>query len=152
MLNRCVLPVIAGPAGEVRMRGLFRRKPRAPFPDDMLERLDRLGRSKIDIMGSGVDWPDVVKNCIAAFYEQAMADPDKFLSDLTRLTEDDTGGFATYGAVSLMIELIPESRRTEVGGALLDRAIEFKIRRGLPLSSFIGYELARYDETVDRGR
>ncbi len=134
------------------MRGVFRRKPETPFPDDMLERLDRLGRSKIDIMGSGIDWPEVVQNCIAAFYEQATADPDKFLSDLTRLIEDDSGGFATYAASSLMIELIPESRRTDVGGALLDRAIDFKARRGLPLSSFTGYEVERYHENADRRR
>jgi hypothetical protein len=103
-------------------------------------------------MNAGVDWSEVVRNCIAAFHEQATADPDKFLSDLTRLIEDDTGGFATYGASSLMIELVGESRRTEVGGALLDRAIEFKIRRGLPLSSFTGYEVERYYENADRRR
>lgn len=132
------------------MRGVFRRKPRSPFPDDMLERLDRLGRSKIDIMGSGVDWPEVVRNCIGAFHEQARADSDKFLSDLTRLVANENSGFVTYGAASLMVELIPESRRTDVGAALLDRAIEFKIRRGLPLSSFTGYEVERYYENVDR--
>lgn len=132
------------------MRGVFRRKSKTPFPDDMLERLDRLGRSKIDIMHGGVDWSEVVRNCIAAFHEQATADPDKFLSDLTRVIESDTGGFATYGASSLMLELVPESRRTAAGGALLDHAIEFKLRRGLPLSSFTGYEVERYQENADR--
>lgn len=132
------------------MRGLFRRASKAPFPDDMLERLDRLGRSKIDILHSGTDGFEIERNCIAEFYEQATADPDKFVSDLTSVIENDTGGFATYGASSLMLELVPESRQTTAGGALLDRAIEFKLRRHLALISFTGYEVERYYENADR--
>ena len=132
------------------MRGWFRREPASPFPDDMLQRLERLGRSKIDIINSGIDWPEVVKNCIAPFHEQAVADPGKFLSDLTRVIAQDTGGFATYGAVSLMYELVKDSARTAAGAALADRGVEFKLQRGLTLSSFTSYEVERYYETVGR--
>jgi hypothetical protein len=111
----------------------------------MLERLDRLGRCGLDMVGSGVDWAEVIKNCIVPFHSQAVADPVKFLSDLTTLIEHDTGGFATYGAVSLMYELVDASVvRSPVGAALLYRGIDFKIQRGLPPASFTGYESERY--------
>jgi hypothetical protein len=130
------------------MFGWFRRRtPASPFPADMLDRLDRLGRCKIDMMNSGIDWPEVVTNCIAAFHEQADADPDRFLSDLQHTIERDSGGFATYGAASLMYELVPESIRSEAGVRLVDLAIKFKRQRGLPISSFNGYELQRWYET-----
>lgn len=132
------------------MRGWFQRSPKSPFPDDMLKRLDRLGRSKIDIMNSGVDWDEVIKNCIAPFYDQAVADPCKFLSDIRQVIEHDTGGFATYGASCLVFELIPDSLRTEAGTALVDGGIEFKLKRGLGLASFTGYETDRYFEKTSR--
>jgi hypothetical protein len=112
----------------------------------MLQRLDRLGRCKIDIINCGIDWNEVIKNCIAPFYEQAIHDPDKFISELMLLTDADSGGFATYGASSLMFELVPDSAKTGVGLALLDRAIEFKIRRGLPPVAMTGHEMQRYAE------
>lgn len=129
------------------MFGWFRRGPMAPFPSDMRQRLDRLGRCKIDMMNAGIDWPEVVRNCIAAFHEQAVADPDRFLSDLQHVIEQDSGGFATYGAASLMYELVPESVRSEAGAMLVDLAIQFKLRRGLPVGSLNGYELQRWHET-----
>jgi len=133
------------------MRGLFRRKPTSPFPDDMLQRLDRLGRCKMDMMTSGVDWSEVIKNCIVPFHLQAVANPVKFLSDLMAVIEHDTGGFVTYGAVSLMYELVDGAVvRSERGAALVDRGIDFKIQRGLPLSSFTGYESERYFDRKDR--
>lgn len=122
----------------------------SPFPEDMRRRLDRLGRCKMDMMNSGIDWPGVINECIVPFHEQAAGDPGKFVSDLMQVIDNDTGGFATYGAASLMYELAPGIVRTEAGAVLVDRAIEFKRRRGLPLLSFTGYEEDRYYETSDR--
>jgi hypothetical protein len=113
----------------------------------MLQRLDRLGRCKIDMMNAGIDWPEVVTNCIAAFHEQAVTDPGRFLSDLQHVIDQDSGGFATYGAASLMYELVPENIHSEAGALLVDLAIKFKRQRGLPIGSFNGYELERWYET-----
>jgi hypothetical protein len=127
--------------------GRFRRERGSPFPSDMLQRLDRLGRCKIDMIDSGVDWAEVLRNCIAPFRPQAVTDPDKFLSDLLHVIEKDAGGFATYGAASLMYELASESIHSETGATLVDLAIRFKRQRGLPASSFTGYELQRWYDT-----
>lgn len=132
------------------MSGRIRRRPVSPFPDDMLQRLDRLGRCKTDMMNSGIDWPEVIDNCIVPFHEQAAGDPGKFISDLMHVIDDDTDGFATYGAACLMYELAPGIVRTEAGAALVDRAIEFKRGRGLSLLSFTRYEQDRYYEKSDR--
>lgn len=129
------------------MFGWFRRTSRSPFPADMLQRLDRLGRCKIDMMNSGVDWSEVLNNCIAPFHPQAVADPDRFLSSLLHVIEKESGGFATYGAASLMYELASESIHSDAGTTLVDLAIRFKRQRGLPVGSFTGYELQRWYET-----
>lgn len=129
------------------MPGWFRRKPTSPFPADMLQRLDRLGRCSLDIMDCGIDCGEVAKNCVVVFYERAMADPDRFLSDLLRLIEGEPSGFTTFGAANLMYELASDHVRSETGGALVDRAIDFKLSRGLPPGlSFNGYELERWRE------
>ncbi len=129
------------------MFGWFRRNQGSPFPSDMLQRLDRLGRCKLDMMTAGVDWAEVIHNCIAPFHPQAVADPDKFLSDLLHVIEEDSGGFATYGAASLMYELASERTHSEAGARLVDLAIRFKIQRGLPVGSFTGHEFKRWYET-----
>ena len=110
----------------------------------MLQRLDRLGRFKIDPMNSGIDWSGVLQDCIAAFHERARADPDEFLAGLLLVVEQDRGGFATYGASTLIHELVPESANSEVGRALLDRAIDFNRRRDVPLALWTGYEIERW--------
>jgi hypothetical protein len=121
----------------------FRRSP-SYFPADMLRRLDLLGRFEMDHVGSRADASEVYSTCIGPFFQQARADPPGFVTALSSVVRDETGGFATYGASCLVVELLGMDRREPDALALLDRAITFKRERGLPSAALKGYEWNRW--------
>jgi hypothetical protein len=121
--------------------GLFRKQPR--FPADMLRRLDFYGRAWLDT--SGVDSSiNVYEYCIRPFREDAMSDPDGFLSDLRALTAGDRGGFAANGAAGLAWEYFGEQCGLMPSALpVIDAGIRFKLDRMLSTASLTGYEMAR---------
>jgi hypothetical protein len=124
--------------------GWFGRKRRSRFPADMAARLEMLGRFEFDAHGSGIDSGVVYPECIAPFRGQATEDRDRFVADLRAFVADDAGGFATYGASCLVVELAGTDVRTLDALALLDAAIEVKRLRGLPSAMLKGYEWQRW--------
>jgi hypothetical protein len=110
-----------------------------------------LGRSEMDQVGSGVDAGEVYANCIAPFRANAQADPQGFVADLRVAVTGDTGGFVTYGASCLVVELLGYDLRTEDALALLDEGVAFKHERDLPSASLKGYEWKRWLEVHGPG-
>ncbi|MEV4140965.1 hypothetical protein AB0J72_53475 [Dactylosporangium sp. NPDC049742] len=124
--------------------GWLRRTAGTRFPADMLARLELMGRFEMDPVSSGEDATQIYPRCIAPFYVQAKADPQPFVSALLAAVRDDTGGFATYGASCLVVELLGTGQRFEEALELLDRAIAVKRDRGLPSAALKGYEWTRW--------
>jgi hypothetical protein len=131
--------------------GWFERRRRSPFPADMTGRLELLGRFEFDSHGAGIDSGTVYPECIAPFRAQATDDRDGFIADLRALVAGDTGGFVTYGASCLVVELAGMDVRTPDALALLDAAIEVKRLRGLPSAMLKGYEWNRWLEVNGPG-
>lgn len=129
----------------------FTRRRGSRFPADMTERLDVLGRFSLDRTTSGIDFDQVYDRCIATFRSDARADPDGFLADLRVVIAEDTSGFVTYGASSLMVELLGYSLRTTDAHALMDAGIAFKRERHLPSACLTGYEWKRWLEVNGPG-
>lgn len=124
--------------------GWLRRTTGIRFPADMPRRLELLGRFEMDHVGSGVDATEIYPTCIAPFYEQAKADPQAFVSALLATVRDDTGGFVTYGASCLVVELLGTDQKFGDALDLLDRAVAVKRDRGLPSAALKGYEWTRW--------
>jgi len=110
-----------------------------------------LGRLEMDQTGSGMDAGEVYDNCIAPFRFNAQADPPGFAADLRVAVTDETGGFATYGASCLIVELLGYDLQIEDALALVDEGIQFKHERGLPSASLKGYEWNRWLEVHGPG-
>jgi hypothetical protein len=106
--------------------------------------LTDLGRFEVDVHSSGFDSVYIREECVSPFREAADADRESFLVHLRALVADDSGGFATYGAYRLCLELIGHEYRSATALALLDDAIAFKRARGLPSASLTGFEWARW--------
>jgi hypothetical protein len=116
----------------------------------MLQRLELLGRFGLDPFTSGIDSGEIWSDCVAQFYEDAVADRDGFLADLHALVATDRGGFATFGAARLVWEFHGgEALRISAAWPFIDAGIEFKRARGLPTMSFTGYEMQRLRERDD---
>ncbi|MDX6261941.1 MAG: hypothetical protein QOH84_3629 [Kribbellaceae bacterium] len=126
--------------------GWFSRKSRSRLPADMTRRLELLGRFEYDVQGSGVDAGEIYPNCIEPFVGYMSEDGDGFIAELRNFAADDEGGFATYGASCLVVELAGMNVRTPDALALLDAAIEFKRVRRLPSGMLKGYEWERWLE------
>ena len=127
--------------------GLFSRAPRSPFPADMLRWLDRFGRFSFDPMGSGVE-TDEIMDRLGSLYEYATSDPDGFIGELSALVQRDRGGFATYGAASLMWEMYSgEALRMPAALPLIDAGIEFKLSRGLG-AMLTGFQMERFHQLL----
>jgi hypothetical protein len=122
----------------------FRKKQASRFPADMLERLEILGRSGLDVHSSGIDISEVYHRCLAPFYGELETDTDSFLADLQALVVGDDGGFATFGAARLIWEYYG-GKCLSIPAALplIDAGIDFKLDRGLPEDRFNSYELER---------
>lgn len=131
--------------------GWFGRKPRSPFPADMDRRLEKLGRFEFDAQGSGMDSTTVYSECIAPFSGMASQDHDEFIAALRAHVANDRGGFATYGASCLVVEVAGMDVRTHDALALLDAGIEVKRVRGLPSAMLKGYEWQRWLEVNGPG-
>jgi hypothetical protein len=107
--------------GGVRMAWLSRnRNTKSRFPPDTLRRLAVLGRFEIDHVTSGIEPSDVWASCIVPFGEDAIANPEGFITELRDVLDGETGGFATYGATRLISELLDWKVRTPEALALLD--------------------------------
>jgi hypothetical protein len=124
--------------------GWLARRRRSRFPEDMIRRLELLGRFEMDHVGSGIDSSEVLSDSIRPFRSDARADPDGFVSDLRAVIATEDRGFATYGACCLIIETIGYEFRSEDALALLDDGIAFKRERGLPSACLTGYEWHRW--------
>jgi hypothetical protein len=129
----------------------FGRKSQSGFPADMARRLEMLGRFEFDVHGSGMDSGLVYPECIAPFRDQATEDRDGFIARLRAFIIGDEGGFVTYGASCLVVELAGMDVRTPDALALLDAAIEVKRVRGLPSATLKGYEWQRWLEVHGPG-
>jgi hypothetical protein len=128
------------------LMGFFSRKPRSRFPDDMMRRLELLGRFEMDSRTSGIDGGQIFPECIGPFLDDAKSDTEGFVTDLRSLVASDRGGFALYGAHRLVMELLGPEFRTPDALALMDSAIAFKRERGLPSAHLTGYEWGRWRE------
>lgn len=131
--------------------GWFSRKARSRFPADMTRRLELLGRFEFDPQGSGVDAGEIYPNCIEPFMGYVGEDRDGFIAELRSFVADDEGGFASYGAGCLVVELAGKGVRTPDALALLDSAIEFKRARRVPSAMVKGYEWDRWLEVNGPG-
>lgn len=129
----------------------FRRERGLPLPPNPLDRLETLGRFEFDVHTSGIDSTVAWEDCVSPFRAASVADPEGFLGALRALTEDDRGGFATYGAYRVSGELLGFENRSPNALALLDSAIVVKRSRGLPSARLTGYEWARWCEVHGPG-
>jgi hypothetical protein len=96
----------------------------------MPQRLELLGRYSLDPFTSGGIDASEIGDCVAPFLQDALADPDGFLTNLHTLIAADRGGFATFGAARLVWELYgDQALRTPAAWPLIDAGIDFKRAR-----------------------
>jgi hypothetical protein len=134
---------------DIGMR-FFQRRPQSRFPDDMMGRLELLGRFGMDPTNGGIDAGEIWSRCHSPFLSDAKSDPNGFVADLRSCVAGDSG-FASYGASQLVVELLGYELRTPDALALMDGGIAFKRARGLPSAHLTVYELQRWLEINDSG-
>ena len=111
----------------------------------MLERLEFLGRVRLDSMSHGMDSSHLWEYSLSPFTEDLRANRDEFLADLLALVANDQGGFATFGAAHIAWEMYGgDCLNIPAALPLIDAGIDFKLARGLsPSVHFSGGEKDR---------
>jgi hypothetical protein len=116
---------------------------------DVAAWLDTFGRFELDPVSSGID-PMSVGAYFGELSTYAAADPDAFLAELEAAVAGDDGGFAVFGAASLVWRTVHDAPDRPAARPLLEAGLDFKLARGLRSEYFSADErilLGRRDQT-----
>lgn len=109
------------------------------LPSDVVSLMHRFGRHEIDPMNSPREPGSVWRDLVQPLHPAAQADPAAFVTALAERVLP-VGGWAVYGAMRTVTELLPSDFRHPARDALFDAALSFLRTRGVPPNMLNGYE------------
>lgn len=120
--------------------GFFSKgKPSSRLPSNIVDLMVKNGRFEWDPPGSGIDGASIWSTVQEPLVPFAQSDPAGFLSALAAAVVP-AGGWASYGAERLMIDLLGADRDEPGYHAVMSASLRFLRERGVPNSRMSGYE------------
>lgn len=122
------------------------------FPSDIVRKMEYYGRCEFSPQESEPDAPQRINELIyQPLYPVALADPDKFIAELTDAVLP-VGGWAVYGGERCVRDLINAQTRHPGFVAMVDAAIRFLLKQGYGMMHVAPYERDVWDELHPDGQ